>query len=288
MKGQDERFHLFRLFTYRLSYVWPLLGVELLFCLGRLGPAPRFSTPQRTALLVGGAPGRELGPGAVMPTKSRLPRPDLRLVSGLPQIEPVTLTARAEAFDDPAWLFEPKYDGFRGLVYNSPAGCEIRSRRDFRSDRFGDLCERISGILGSREAILDGEVVALNRQGKPVFRDLLRGMGYVAFAAFDLLWLDGTDLRLLPLAERKRALGELLPKDTGPLYKVLTLEEDGRALFSAARKMDLEGIVAKRKSDPYQPAATWYKIKNPVYSQVVGRVDLFRPRDRRQARRVGG
>jgi len=223
-----------------------------------------------------------------MPTKSHLPRPDLRLVSGLPQIEPVTLTARAEAFDDPAWLFEPKYDGFRGLVYNSPAGCEIRSRRDFRFERFGDLCQRISGILGSREAILDGEVVALNRQGKPVFRDLLRGAGYVAFAAFDLLWLDGADLRPLPLAERKRALGDLLPKDTGPLYKVLTLEEDGRALFSAARKMDLEGIVAKRKSDPYEPAATWYKIKNPVYSQVEGRVDLFRPRDRRQARRVGG
>ena len=223
-----------------------------------------------------------------MPTKSRLLGPDLRLVSGLPRIEPLTLTARADAFDDPEWLFEPKYDGFRGLIYNSPAGCEIRSRRDFRFERFGDLCERVSGILGSREAILDGEVVALNRQGKPVFRDLLRGMGYVAFAAFDLLWLDGTDLRALPLTERKRALGELLAKDTGPLYKVLTLEEDGRALFSAARKMDLEGIVAKRKSDPYGPATTWYKIKNPVYSQVEGRGELFRPRDRRQAGRVGG
>jgi bifunctional non-homologous end joining protein LigD len=215
-----------------------------------------------------------------MPTKSRLGRPDLRLVSGLPQIEPIILTARADAFDDPAWMFEPKYDGFRGFVYNSAAGCEIRSRRDFRFDRFGDLRDRIAGVLGSREAILDGEVVALNRQGNPVFRDLLRGTGYLAFAAFDLLWLDGVDLRSLSLADRKRALGELLPEDTGPLYKILTLDEDGRALFSASRKMDLEGIVAKRRSDPYHSTTTWYKIKNPGYSQGEGRVDLFRRRDR--------
>jgi bifunctional non-homologous end joining protein LigD len=221
-----------------------------------------------------------------MPTKSDLHRPDLRLVGRLPRIEPVILTPRADAFDDPAWMFEPKYDGFRGLAYNSEAGCEIRSRRDFRFERFGDLCERMAGILGTRETIFDGEVVALNRQGKPVFRDLLRGAGYVAFAAFDLLWLDGTDLRSLPLSERKRVLGELLPKDTGPLYKVLTLEGDGRALFSAIRKMDLEGIVAKRMSDSYGPTTTWYKVKNPSYSQGgEARGDLFRPRDRRQAKR---
>lgn len=219
-----------------------------------------------------------------MPTRSRLHRPDIRVVSGLPQIEPIILTARGEAFDDPAWVFEPKYDGFRGFVYNSGAGCEIRSRRDFRFDRFGDLCDRIGGVLGTREAIFDGEVVALNRQGKPVFRDLLRGQGYLAFAAFDLLWLDGADLRPLALAERKRALSELLPKDTGPLYKILTLEEDGRALFSAIKKMDLEGIVAKRKSDAYGSATTWYKIKNPGYSQGEGRVDLFRRRDRSRRR----
>lgn len=219
-----------------------------------------------------------------MPTKSRLRSPDVRLASGLPQMEPVILTAWAEAFDDPGWVFEPKYDGCRGFLYNTRSGCEIRSRRDFGFERFGDLYDRIAGVLGSREAILDGEVVALNRQGKPVLRDLLRGTGYLAFAAFDLLWLDGTDLRPLPLAERKRALGQLLPEDTGPLYKILTLDEDGRALFSAIRKMDLEGVVAKRKSDPYSPATTWYKIKNPGYSPGEGRVDLFRTRDRSRRR----
>jgi bifunctional non-homologous end joining protein LigD len=221
-----------------------------------------------------------------MPTRSRYSPPDLRRTRGLPQIEPIVLSARPHPFDDPDWLFEPKYDGFRGILYSSAGDCQLRSRRDFQFDRFGDLCSRIAGVLGARDAILDGEVVALNRQGKPVFRDLMRGQGFIAFAAFDLLWLDGTDLRRKPLSERKHLLGELLPEDTGPLYKILTLEEHGRALFSAIKKMDLEGIVAKRRTDPYAAGTTWYKIKNPGYSQGEGRVDLFHARERRRTERV--
>jgi bifunctional non-homologous end joining protein LigD len=221
-----------------------------------------------------------------MPTRTRRTPPDLRLASGLPAIEPVVLTSSPEPFDDPDWFFEPKYDGFRGILYSSAGGCEIRSRRDFQFDRFNELCQRILAVIGPREFILDGEVVALNRQGKPVFRDLLRGHGFLAFAAFDLLWLDGIDMRQQPLVERKKALNELLPEDTAPLYKILTLEEHGRALFSAIKKMDLEGIVAKRKTDPYTPDTEWYKIKNSGYTQGEGRVDLFRPSERRRAERV--
>jgi bifunctional non-homologous end joining protein LigD len=221
-----------------------------------------------------------------MPARTRPTSPDLRLASGLPAIEPIVLTSYPEPFDDPDWFFEPKYDGFRGILYSSAKGCEIRSRRDFQFDRFNELCRRIQSVVGPKDFILDGEVVALNRQGKPVFRDLLRGHGFVAFAAFDLLWLDGTDLRRRPLLERKQALIDLLPDDTAPLYKILTLEEHGRALFSAIKKMDLEGIVAKRKSDPYTAATEWYKIKNAGYTQGEGRVDLFRPRERRRAERV--
>jgi bifunctional non-homologous end joining protein LigD len=219
-----------------------------------------------------------------MPTKSVARPLDLRVASGLPPVDPIVLTPRLEAFDDPAWLFEPKYDGFRGLVYSSRLGCEIRSRRDFQFGRFAELSSRVAGVLGPRQVILDGEIVALDRKGKPVFRDLLRGEGFLAFAAFDLLWLDGDDLRLLPLEERKRQLTELLPADTGPLYKILTLEEHGRALFGAIRKLDLEGIVAKRKSDPYHSATTWYKIKNPGYSQGEDRGELFSKWDRSRRR----
>jgi bifunctional non-homologous end joining protein LigD len=209
-----------------------------------------------------------------MPTKT-IARPlDLPAASGLPQIDPIALTTRADAFDDPEWLFEPKYDGFRGLLYSSKPGCEIRFRHDVGFDRSDELCNRIARVLGGREVILDGEIVALDRKGKPVFRDLLRGGGFLAFAAFDLLWINGDDLCPLPLTERKRRLTDLLPADTGPLYKILTLEEHGRALFSAIRKMDLEGIVAKRKGDPYSSATTWYEIENPDYSQNERSVDL--------------
>ena len=222
-----------------------------------------------------------------MPTKPLITTADLRAASGLPSVAPVRLESRADPFDDPDWLFEPKYDGFRGLVYASSLGCEIRSRRDFRFDRFEELCHRMARVLGAREVILDGEIVALDRKGKPVFRDLLQGQGFLAVAAFDILWLDGKDLRQLPLEERKRRLTGLLPDDTGPLYKILTLEEHGRALYSAITKMDLEGIVAKRKADAYGPATTWYKIKNPDYSQAEGRGDLFsRKRERSRRHRV--
>ena len=210
-----------------------------------------------------------------MPT-TRVPRrSSVRLASRLPSIDPVRLTLRSEPFDDQAWLFEPKYDGFRGVIYTSHLGCEIRSRRDIPLHRFSGLWDRVAEVLGGREVILDGEIVSLDRQGKPVFQELLRGQGFIAFAAFDLLWLDGVDLRTEPLSARKELLGELLPRDTGPLYKILTIDEHGRALYSAIRKMDLEGIVAKRKSDPYGPHTCWYKIKNAGYSQAEGRADLF-------------
>ncbi len=175
---------------------------------------------------------------------------------------------RREAFDDPEWVFEPMYDGLRGLLHSTPSGCDIQVAGEVRTDLLQDLCERIHAVLNGRDAILDGEIVALDRAGRPVLRDLIAGRGAAAFAAFDLIQLDGRDLRVLPLAERKRKLAELLPADTGPLYKILTIEEYGRALFEATRKLDLEGIIAKRKGDAYGPAAKWFSIRNPTYYRV--------------------
>jgi bifunctional non-homologous end joining protein LigD len=184
------------------------------------------------------------------------------------EIDLVHPIRRREAFDDPEWIFEPMYDGLRGLLHSTPSGCEIRVAGEVRMDRVRDLCERVHAVLNGRDAILDGEIVALDRSGRPVLRDLIAGRGAAAFAAFDLIRLDGRDLRVLPLAERKRKLTELLPADTGPLYKILTIEEYGRALFEATRKLDLEGIVAKRKGDTYGPTAKWYSIRNPTYYRV--------------------
>jgi bifunctional non-homologous end joining protein LigD len=219
-----------------------------------------------------------------MPTTSLVGPTDIRIHGELPDVEPIALVHRADPFDDAGWVFEPKYDGIRGLLYSSELGCEIRLWPDVTFDALRELRDRVGEVLGRREAILDGQVVALNRQGKPVFPDLIRGQGFIAFAAFDLLWLDGADLRLSPLSERKRLLAELLPEDTGPLYKILTLHEYGRALFGAAKKMDLEGIVAKRKADPYGPDSVWYKIGNPLCAPGKERARPFRQRT--QSRRV--
>jgi hypothetical protein len=76
------------------------------------------------------------------------------------------------------------------------------------------------------------------------------------------------DLRHLPLSQRKKRLVRLLPVTVGPLNRVPSLEEHGRELFEAACRLDLEGIVAKRKADPYGPRTQWYKIKNPTYTQA--------------------
>jgi bifunctional non-homologous end joining protein LigD len=118
--------------------------------------------------------------------------------------------------------------------------------------------------------------VALDRTGWPLFGELQRAdAARLAYAAFDLLWLDGRDLRDLPLRERKVLLSRVLPATKGVVFRVLSLNADGAELFEAVRAMDLEGIVAKRAIDRYGPATVWVKVKNPDYSQVVGRADLF-------------
>jgi bifunctional non-homologous end joining protein LigD len=205
--------------------------------------------------------------------------------SVLPDAAPIPLLPWREPFNGAEWMFEPSYDGFRALLYSTHDGCELRARQDAHFEAFPELLGRVARVLAGREAILDGEILSLDPKGKPVFRDLLKGRGYLAFAATDLLWVDGTDLRQQPLVERKRRLGELLPADTGPLYKVFTLGEHGRALFEAARRMDLQGVVAKRCQDRYEAETLWYHIRNPPSRQGVGRGDLpQRPaRSRRQA-----
>lgn len=96
------------------------------------------------------------------------------------------------------------------------------------------------------------------------------------FVAFDLLWCDGQDFRHSPLAERKSKLRSILPTNGDRLFYCDHIEGDGESLFRLACENDLEGIVAKRKYDPYLPKqASWLKIRNANYSQWEGREELF-------------
>jgi bifunctional non-homologous end joining protein LigD len=192
-----------------------------------------------------------------------------------PTVEPIIVVPGSSPLRDPEWIYEPKFDGFRGVMYISGRECYVRSKRNKVLSRFADLALRVGAELHAREAILDGEVVALDDEGRMDFRALLASRGWLHYAAFDLLWLNGKDLRALPLIKRKRKLEQLIPTNNSTLSRMLAVEEHGRELFEAVQRLDLEGIVAKRKADVYSLQTVWYKVKNPAYTQADGRGDLF-------------
>jgi bifunctional non-homologous end joining protein LigD len=185
-------------------------------------------------------------------------------------------------FEHPDWIFEPKLDGFRAVAYVEDGICRLVSRNRNTFKTFDSLSQTIAVDLSGRTAILDGEIVRPGPDGRPLFYALMRRRGPFCYYAFDLLWLDGSDLRDQPLLERKALLRSLLQH---PARAVLYVEHvtNGTDLFRVICERDMEGIVAKQASARYTPeATTWVKIKNREYSQAVGREDFF---GRRKGRR---
>src|SRR5881227_1208840 len=132
------------------------------------------------------------------------------------------------------------------------------------------------GLLGTcvENAVLDGEIACVDDSGRPNFRSLLYRQRQCIFIAFDLLYLNGKDLRVLPLLERKAILKKLLRRKRSRILYLDHVESDGRLLFEEIVKMDLEGIVCKRKDSAYKvsekPSPHWIKIKNPRYHRPKG------------------
>ena len=113
----------------------------------------------------------------------------------------------------------------------------------------------------------------MDAEGRSNFRDLMARRGQPRYYAFDLVWLNGRDLRAQPLLERKRRLRRLIPPNDSHLLYVDHLEGDGERFFRLVCEQDLERIIAKPKSSPY--GFTWIKIKNPNYTQGIGRGKWF-------------
>lgn len=191
----------------------------------------------------------------------------------LPRIEPAKLVPRIDAFDHPDWLFELKHNGFRGLAYIVDRRCDLISRRNWRYKTFEPLRMALAK-LRVRDAILDGEIVCLDSMGRSVFKELLYRRGNPVFYAFDLLWLNGRDLRGLPLLARKEHLRKLI-RPRLPLLYADHIEGAGIGLFQTACVLDLEGIVCKRRDSAYASASGWMKVKNPNYTKVAGRHEMF-------------
>ena len=130
----------------------------------------------------------------------------------LPRVTPMPLARFDSPFEHPDWIFEPKLDGFRAVAYVEGGACRLVSRNRNAFKTFEPLAQAIGQELSGRSAILDGEIVRPGPDGRPMFYELMRRRGPFCFYAFDLLWLDGSDLRDRPLFERKKLLRKLLPR----------------------------------------------------------------------------
>jgi bifunctional non-homologous end joining protein LigD len=185
-----------------------------------------------------------------------------------------------EPFDDPAWLFELKHYGFRSLAYLEDGRCRLVSRHRNVYKSFETLRNALAG-LRAESAILDGEVVCLDAEGCSQFKELLYRRGRAVFFAFDLVWLDGVDLRQTPLIERKKKLRKLIERSQcSEILFAQHIERDGKLLFVEVVERNLEGMVAKRRMSVYAEHG-WLKIKNSKYAQAERRQDLFQAFQRR-------
>jgi bifunctional non-homologous end joining protein LigD len=184
------------------------------------------------------------------------------------------LTLVRQPFDDPNFLFELKHDGFRALAHVWDGRCELISRRRNSYKSFQDLRDNLANLKVTN-AILDGELVCLDAEGRSIFNELLFRRGYPIFYAFDLLYLDGRDLRQLPLIERKEKLRALIEKSGLPdVICGKYVEGRGIDLFNEVVRLNLEGVVAKRKTGTYATVSGWLKVKNPNYTQSERRNSL--------------
>ncbi|MDQ6672288.1 MAG: non-homologous end-joining DNA ligase [Chloroflexota bacterium] len=180
--------------------------------------------------------------------------------------EPMLPTLTRDVFQHRDWLYEPKLDGYRVLAFVRDGRVHLRSRGgQAYEDRHPELVQALSGQPFD-DAVIDGEVVALGPDGAPSFERLQnRSAGpdtTLRFYAFDLLYLDGFDLRGSRLSERKPLLHAVVAP-IGGIEEVGTFE-DGVSLFKAAQANNLEGIVAKKRDSVYEPGRrvrTWLKVK---------------------------
>jgi bifunctional non-homologous end joining protein LigD len=189
--------------------------------------------------------------------------------------QPMPLSRRPLPFDHPEWIFELKYDGFRSLAVIQNGRTELISRNGHPFNSFDSLCKAMTAP-GDGKTVLDGEIVCLDKRGRPQFNDLLFHWGESCFFAFDLLMTDRRDLRTERLTDRKQELRRLmLTVPESRMRYVDHVAQYGTALLQRVCEMDLEGIVAKHSLAPYTTDTTWFKIKNRNYSQMQGREELF-------------
>jgi bifunctional non-homologous end joining protein LigD len=199
-------------------------------------------------------------------------------------IRPMLATLVDHPFSDSDWLFETKWDGVRAICFIRKGRARFVSRSQLEmTGQYPELAN-IASCIKAKEAILDGEIVALNEKGVPSFQLLQPRLGRknareiarlaarsrIAIYLFDLLHVDGFDLTKCALLERKNLLERILKTSNNVRYSDHIIGE-GEILFREVATIPLEGIVAKRLKSGYVQRRTndWLKIKNIQESEVV-------------------
>jgi len=190
-------------------------------------------------------------------------------------IHPMLATSVEKPFDDPEWLFEIKWDGYRAIAFITKGKVRLVSRnQNDLTDQYPEL-QNLAASIKAETAILDGEIAALDENGRSSFSLMQQRTGIrergrrtasrpdipVLYFVFDLLYLDGYDLRRLPLERRKTILAEIT--DVSGNVRYSDHFPQGKALFDVAKRKGLEGILAKRRDSYYEERRTqaWLKIK---------------------------
>jgi len=210
-------------------------------------------------------------------------RPGICSAARMPAvIHPMLATLVDYPFSSSEWIFETKWDGFRSICFVNKGKSRFVSRNQIdTTPQYPELAD-VAGQIGAKEAIVDGEIVALDKDGMPRFQllqprvgrksgiEALRGHGHIVYYVFDLLYVDGHDLMSGPVVERKKALEQILrPASFIKLSEHIV--GDGEAFFKQIEKFHLEGMIAKRAASPYLQKRTkdWLKVKTVQRSEVV-------------------
>ncbi|KIA83653.1 DNA ligase [Kaistella solincola] len=189
-------------------------------------------------------------------------------------VEPMLATLVDKPFDSEDWLYEVKWDGYRAVAFLNNGTVELKSRNDKSfNEKFYPIFEELKKL--KINAVLDGEIVVLNSEGKADFGALQNWRseadGDLVYYVFDILWLDGKDLKDLIFTDRRAILSEILTENKTILLSE-AFDTSGIEFLETARKMGLEGIMAKRKDSRYQTknrTKDWLKIKANKRQEVV-------------------
>ena len=245
-------------------------------------PAP--SSSRRTP----GSPSSTTTPTESSPAVERDETPSAEA----PTIAPMLATAgTAQDVQHGDWVFEVKWDGYRALATVNDGAVRLASRRglDLTKD-FPELAE-LARLIAPHDAVLDGEVVFLDPDGRPSFERLqnrAEHRGEAHYMVFDLLRLDGRSLLHEPYTARREQLAALLGDGTRRIQLSTQLGTDADEALAISRELGLEGVVAKRPDSVYQPgrrAHTWIKIKHLLAQEVV--IIGWTPGESARARTIG-